>query len=305
MTTTSLTDIPWGIHFDMPSEKYHALPGASASILKCLWGEGITPAHAKVKIDEGVDETDALVRGTLIHHGILEPGTPMPKIEIEPENYPAPPTHPQVKSGAIEAGSPLKWSNNSKICKAWHAERKASGITVLKAEQYLAVDGAVKSVSAHGTSRAYFEQGNPEVSLVLQDPETKLPVRCRFDWLPDGPYIVDVKSCRHADREQFTRDAYERGYHIQFALYLDLWAALAGASDPRPRMKVVAVETSPPYAVNCFDCEDSMIDRGRRTYRKLLNILARCLATGEWPAYPEGESVLGTPRFKFSNDWSE
>lgn len=288
-----ITDIPWGIHFDMPAHTYHSLPGASASVLKCFWGEGVTPAHAKIKMDEKREPIEALINGNLIHQGILEPDKPLPKIVIPPDKYPA------------EKDQMKDWTYRANYCKQWKNEQEAAGNAVLTADQYVAVSESIRAVREKETARSYWETGRPEVSLILQDPETKLPVRCRIDWLPDKPFLVDVKSCRRADREGFTKDAYERGYHIQFALYLDMWAALCGANDPKPRMKVVAVETARPYAVQCFDCSDSMIEAGRRTYRHLLGVLAKCLATGEWPDYPEGETELAMPRFRFSDDWQK
>jgi hypothetical protein len=295
-------DIPYGVHLDMPAELYHGLPGASASILKQFWGEGVTPAHAKVAIEEKKEPSDAMVKGTMVHGQILEPGQPLPAISIEPETYPAPAGHADVKAGKIAAGSPIKWNNNAKLCKEWRAAEEARGNTVLKRGDYDAVLGMVKAVAAHETAAPLFRDGKPEVSLIVRDEQTGLPIRCRLDLVPPGDYILDLKTTRAADRKQFTELAYELGYHIQMALYLDVWNALCAVEERKTCVKVVAVESAVPYCVNVFRCTDSFIDRGRRCYTRLLALLARCMATVDWPAYPQGEVDLEIARWKFTDD---
>ena len=102
-----------GIHHDLPADEYHAANGVSNSQLKHL----NPPARFPVAMATKTEPTPFMRMGTLVHAAILEPDKPFPAITVQPETYPAPATHADVKAGKIAAGEPLKWSNNAKWCK--------------------------------------------------------------------------------------------------------------------------------------------------------------------------------------------
>lgn len=102
----------------------------------------------------------------------------------------------------------------------------------------------------------------------------------RIDVLGDG-YITELKSCSCAHPESFHRGAMRLGYHAQLAWYLD------GIGHPDWSAFVVAVETSPPFAVTTFELTRRCLDEGRKLYRLWLELLLTCEASNTWPAYAQ------------------
>jgi hypothetical protein len=272
-------DIQFGVHFDMPNEVYHALPGASATLLKKLHNS--TPAHLRAYLDTKQKETPALIKGTMVHSLVLEPEKELPKIAVQPEEY----------------APGKKWTYAASVCKEWRSEKEAAGFSILSRDEYNDVYGMARSICKHPVAGRYFSEGKSEVSVVMLDTTNNIPVRCRFDWLPSGPLIVDLKTTRDASEYGFTKLAYDLGYHIQAALYMDCWNAVAGADERREDWKFVAVESTAPYAINVFHATPEFIARGREDYMAALALFAQCTHSGKWPAYSEAEKQLNLPRY--------
>ena len=267
----------YGIHADMAAADYHATEAASASQLRKLWQS--TPAHLRAELDAKDKPTPAMQMGTLAHSIILEPDKPLPGIVIQPEEY--------------EPGK--KWTRAAKVCKDWHAEQERAGLLVLKADEYDAAFCMANSIAGHPIASALLAKGRSEVSIIAHDTANKVDVRARMDFLPDGlPAIVDVKSTLDASERAFARKAYEMGYHIQAAFYLDLWNSQM-PTEPRTEFYFVTVENSAPFSVNVFQAAPEFIARGREDYRHALATYARCLAEDHWPAYPAMIQTLNLP----------
>ena len=268
-----------GIYPDLDSRDYHALPGASASRLRKLWQS--TPAHLKAEMDSP-KESDALKLGTLAHHVILEPDKPIPNLVTPPDEY----------------APGKKWTYAATACKEWRASQERAGNTVLTADEYDSLFGMVRSIAEHSMAASTLECGRSELTCLVHDSTNNIDVRCRLDFVPDGrDFLVDFKTAQSASEHDFERHAFTLGYHIQAALYLDVWNALAGSDDRRTGFRFVAVEKAPPYAVNVFDASPEFISRGRADYKRALATFARCVAEDHWPAYSPDVKPLGLPRF--------
>lgn len=272
--------IPYGVHLDMPSEVYHALPGVSATKLKKLHGS--TPAHLKAYLDAKQTESTALIKGTMAHAIILEPDKPLPGLAIEPEEY----------------APGKKWTYAANACKEWRATQEAAGLMVLSRKEHQEVFEMARAIAKHPVAGDYFRSGQAEVSVVVHDQLNDIPVRCRFDWIPEVPNVIcDLKTTRDASESGFTRLAYDLGYHIQAALYIDMWAAVAGKDDPRMEWKFIAVESDAPFAVNVFNASEEFIARGREHYTDAIALFAKCVRENSWPAYTPTEKQLNLPNW--------
>lgn len=99
--------------------------------------------------------------------------------------------------------------------------------------------------------------------------------------------IVELKTTRCAKPDVFQRDAERRGYDVQLAWYNEgayaNYPAFLGARD----LWIVAVESSPPYAVVCHLIEPARVDKCERQIRLWFERLLQCEASGEWPAYTD------------------
>lgn len=268
-----------GIYTDLDARDYHALPGASASRLRKLWQS--TPAHLKAEMD-APRESDALRLGTLAHHVILEPDKPLLKLVVPPDEY----------------APGKKWTFAATACKEWRASQEREGNQVLSREDYDALMGMTASVAAHPWAATSLESGRSEVTCLVHDSANRVDVRCRLDFVPDArPYLVDFKTALSASARDFERAAFNHGYHIQAALYLAAWNALAGSDDKRSEFRFVVVEKSPPYAVNVFDASPEFLARGAEDFKRTLALFARCAAEDHWPAYEPTIKPLGLPKF--------
>ena len=270
--------VNYGIHTDIPASEYHAHPAASASKLKKLWSS--TPAHLKADT-EAFEPSAAMIMGTLAHSLILEPETPLPGIVVQPDEY--------------EPGK--KWTRAAKVCKEWEADQKAKGLLVLKADEWKDALGMAEAVAWHPLAHDLLVCGKPEVSLCAHDSANGLDIKARIDFLPNsGGAIVDVKTTVDASERGFMRRAYDLGYHIQAALYLDLWNALM-PTEPRTEFYFIAVENFAPYAVNVFKASAEFLSKGREDYKAALTLYAACVKADNWPAYSQEVKELGLPKY--------
>ena len=268
----------YGIHTDILASEYHAHPAASASKLKKLWSS--TPAHLKADT-EAFEANAAMIMGTLAHSLILEPETPLPGIVVQPDEY--------------EPGK--KWTRAAKVCKEWEADQKAKGLLVLKADEWRDALGMAEAVAWHPLAHDLLVDGKPEVSLCAHDNANGLDIKARIDFLPNsGSAIVDVKTTVDASERGFMRRAYDLGYHIQAALYLDLWNALM-PTELRTEFYFIAVESSKPYAVNVFKASAEFLSKGREDYKAALTLYAACVKADNWPAYSQEVKELGLPKY--------
>ena len=273
--------IPYGVHFNLPAETYHALPGASASRLKAFHGDGITPAHARIKIEEPFEPTPWSIMGTLTHLALLEPEKVSQRVIIQPETY-----GPDAK----------KWNGNAKDCKAWR-EAAEKGALILRKPEFDAVEAMVRAIGAKKEAAELIVGARTEVSIIAQAEGHGIPFKARMDIVPAGPVLADLKCVRDVSDRGFTRLAYDRGYHIQAAAYLAVWNAQCATVEKKDQFVFIACENVAPFTVRTFNCTNQFLERGREDMALCLAKYAKCISTGEWSGYDEGYAELGLPGY--------
>ena len=85
-------------------------------------------------------------------------------------------------------------------------------------------------------------------------------------------------------------------YHWQAAFYTDLITA-SGDWGPVENFLFVVVEKEPPYAVAIYECDDQLMETGRRQYREALEHFKECQEKDEWPGFDKQISSLSLPRW--------
>ncbi|TXH59332.1 MAG: hypothetical protein E6Q97_00115 [Desulfurellales bacterium] len=288
--------LPIGVHLDLPASRYHALPGASASRLRTLWQK--TPAHLWVELQKPKKVTPAMMLGTLCHQKLLEPNRPLPQLAIPPEQYPAPADSSLVKTKKVAVGDLIDWSWSAKFCKQWRKDSEAAGRLVVTSNEAEAIENGTRAVLNHAVAAPLIQGATTEVSLVTMSEEFGIPVKARLDLVPVGPDLADVKFTTDVSARAFASHAYDLGYHLQAAWYLDVWNDLAGAEQLKTRFKFIAVESAAPFAVNVFTVTPDLIALGREQYLEALAVYARCMHEDDWPAYPENVIPLEVPAWK-------
>lgn len=269
-----------GIYGDIDNADYHAGPGLSSSDLKKL---SQSPLHYKTSKAGPREETDAMRFGTAVHYAVLEPDSFEELYVKAPEG-----------------------SKNSKAVKEALAEIEAAGKLPLSQKDFDAVQGMVQAIQNHPFAGRWLSGGTSELSGYwnqhVKDDQLNLDrdilCKCRPDYLKEvgNQYaIVDLKTTISAEPEYFAKKAYwDYQYHISAAHYLTGMEALRGVR--AQGFIFVAVEKSPPYAVNVFEASEEFIRAGEEANRELYALFASCEASGNWPCYPVEPKKLMLPR---------
>lgn len=127
--------------------------------------------------------------------------------------------------------------------------------------------------------------GSREVPFFWVDDLTGEECKCRVDCLNthySQPIVVDVKSTMDAATDAFIRDAIKYGYDFQAAMYLE---GVSRHIQQKPLFVFIAVEKTPPYAVNILRADELLLRRGYGLFRDYIGIYHDCKQTGNWYGY--------------------
>lgn len=244
-----------------------------------------------------VEETSAMRLGSLTHTGTFEP-------EALGQRYVVMPRYEdQVrKPDGSQYDSPRSSKAYKELVATFHEQNQDR--TVVTAEQFDAMLGMVDSLSNHDVATDLLTGGLCEVSIVWRDPVTRLMLKGRTDhWQRDRRLVSDFKT--GWDIEGVEKQIENRGYYRQLGMYCDGFELLTGE---RHTGAIVVAETSPPYSVKAAPLDDEYLDAGRAEYRRLLDQIAECIQSNNWPGV-ESPAVWTRPvwaveRPTLDIDWS-
>lgn len=255
----------------VPAPEYHSLPGLSITRLKTL---AKSPLHYQHEL-KNPRNTQPMTLGNAAHCAVLEP-------------------HLYESRYAVWARMSKSGNQCPRSGQYWDAFVMDNvGKTILTVEEHEFARAIGKAVRSDPIAMKYLQFGEPEVTLQHQDR------RGRADWLTklEGkPFVVGLKTARDCRPFVFGSAAAKMGYPLQWAWYFDLYEAITGVE---PEMIEIVVENKPPHAVVTYMISEDIILQGRDEYEKLLEVLRRCEATGEWPGPAEYEQVLTLPSWYY------
>ena len=269
-------EINVGVYAELDEDLYHrgVCAGGEESLshsgMKTLLGK--TPAHYRHEVDHR-DEREsnaAFDLGHAFHQRVLGVGAPI--IEVRATD----------------------WRTNA--AKAQRDEYRAAGYTPLLSKDYRRVMNMVDSFFEHlpyAAENLRHGAGHPEVSIFARDPDTKVMLRARLDWLTlDRRTIIDVKTAADADPYKFGKRAFDFGYYLQRAVY-PFVAQLAGL--PIEDMVFVQIESAPPYLPSITRLTADDVEFGMTQARRAIAMFAECQTTGRWPGYPVEPVTVSLP----------
>ncbi len=260
-----------GVYDGIPEGIYHALPGLSSTGIKRMLQ---APAVYRWHADHPSQPKKTFDFGHAVHARVLGVGLP---VAVIPEDLLA-------TNGAA----------STKAAKAFVAEARAEGKTVLKFEEYAEVIAMADAVLSHPDAGPLLTGAQPEVSLLWDDPLAGIRCRGRLDyWHERANVAVDLKSARSADPQRFARHAVEYGYPEQGAHYQTGTAILTGRA--APRFIHVLVEKEPPHLVSVVELDSDFLAVAYDRVRYAINLYADCEATGRWPGIPTGVHRIQPP----------
>ncbi len=267
--------LPNGIH-TMSEGDYFALPHVNQSTLKAY---GKSPKHARYQETHPRDST-AMALGRAAHCMILQPG------EFDSRFC--------AFDGKVRRG------------KQWDAFKAAnSDLQILTASELDHVQAMAKSVKNHLAASELLVGGTAE-QTVLWDCEGT-PCKARFDY-HQAFSVIDLKTTRDASPDAFGRDAWQFGYHIQAAFYVDaLRHACPGLANanPGPDFKIIAVESAAPHDVVVYTLDREIIEAGRRRYLELLSAYKSCVGFDQYPGISAEPLALTVPGYAHKDVYGE
>jgi hypothetical protein len=238
---------------------YHDRPEVSATMLKSM-ARGWRQFEAEHILKTAPrKETDAMRLGTAIHAAILEPDKYAEAYVAIPSECSDRRTNAYKEWAAIN-GDRLALSRSDAELVA-HLCRQ-----VARCKTAATILGAVGEAEAEYTWE-------------------RLGVECRakIDWRAGG-IIADIKTCDDATESQFAKTIASYRYDLQGVHYLDGTKA--------DRFIFVAIETSSPYRVRCYELCDADRQRAEADREELLTEYRRRKAANDWSE--QGENDLRT-----------
>lgn len=244
----------------MTEQEYRSHPAVSRSE---LWRIHESPQKFKHFKGHPEKPTPALLFGQVFHKLALERDTFFREYAVEPE------LNRRTKEGKQALAEFMEE----------HTDK-----TIIPAQIYVQAVEMCEALAAEPLAQKLLA-GAREVPFFWVDELTGEECKCRVDCLNanySNPIVVDVKSTTDASTEAFTRDAIKYGYDFQAAMYSEGVAKHIGQA---PLFVFIAVEKTPPYAVNILQADDLLLRRGNNLFRDYISIYHDCKLSGSWYGY--------------------
>lgn len=250
---------------DMPNEAYHAYEGISNSGLKLV---ARSPAHYAYR--SGFKTSRHMELGTAFHTALLEP-----------ERY------------AAEYMT-VKGINDRRKAEYKAAAKVYGNEATLTDNEGASVDVMVESVASNPDARAVLsEPGYAELSAFIEDPETGVLLRCRYDWITDTGRVIDVKKTQDCRQRAFSKSLHAYRYYCQEAMYRHVFELITG--EELESYQFLAIEEAPPCANVLYTLDELAKQQGHREYRDALLEYAEAEKTGHWRAYGINSDIVSLP----------
>lgn len=281
-----------GIYQNVPIDVYHSWRAVGSSWFKHLRR---SPAHLQAYLEHGSDDTADTLMGRAFHAAVLEPDS-FTRSYLRAERCEG---ITKAKERCKNPGTSYRGSEGW-TCGVHGSGVSDAGTTIVPPGDYDSVLKMRDSVFAHRSAAEMLKGLGPvELSLVWEDEDTGVLCKARPDkYVPkNGGGIADPKKARDASEHGFARSIATYDYHVQAAHYL---RGLKACEIAGRWWCNIAVEDTPPYAVNTFQLEETgtgPLDYGYSIVRKYLALYAECEQRGEWPAYGHDVKSIALPTY--------
>lgn len=266
-----------GVYKGLPFEDYIRIEAINRSKLD-LVGQSLRHYRYGTEPLQG----DHIKIGNLFHHGQLE-------VDRFDEMYAVMPSFHLDALNVTKDGK----STESKVTN-YYKERVAQFVennprkTVVPEEWFNKMKKTLSAITGNPEAKKCFSVGDPEVTLVWQDPTTELFLKARVDFAnTKHNRLVDLKTTK--DVLKFNLSDF--GYHRQAAMYSDGWEILTGE---KWEFWFVPVEKIQPHSVRAAKASDKAVEIGRSEYQYFLKEIVSATQKRKWPGPPNPKSwVMG------------
>lgn len=257
---------------DLPNEQYHGGPGHSSTSLRLALS--MSPWFAHEARRRGMEPTEPMKFGTMMHYAILEPEKLSERVCLLP-------------------GFNLRKKDEKAEFERLEAEAIARGQIVIRKPDE-AVAQLQADVHSHPlVQRILKAKGNVERSYYWRDEESGLLLKRRpdleiVDWSDSHGLIVDLKSAQDCRIPAFAKCIARYGYAQQAAQYVAGFEAHYGKP---AHFAWIVVTSKAPHEV-AIHFADRWLPHGEDQFRKSVELVARCERTGHFPRIYGGKAVV-------------
>lgn len=224
------------------------------------------------------DGSESTEWGDLIDCMVLSPDEYVRRYAVKPEHYEAP------------SGVKKKWRGNAVACQKWEAEHE--GMEQVSHALAARATEAVMALEADEQIKALVRVSHRQVMVTgyYTDKATGItvPLKGLIDLVPPADFLADLKTCGSAKPRAWEKAVFDYNYHVQAALYLDLYNAATG--EKRAEFRHILQENYKPWQVAKRILSPEFIALGRDKYQRILKRYAECLKTGHFPDYDEPQN---------------
>lgn len=250
----------------MNDRDYSLLEGVRRSE---LWWLNTSPLHYLYHLNEPEIGSQALIFGQAAHKWILEPDTFDDEVAILPE------INRRTKEGRA-------------LYEAFQAEN--DGKTIITADDFDIIRDMKEALYTDPDIRELLENAKAtEQAYVWTDAETGIRCKVKADMITelDGqPIILDYKTTASCADGAFERSCRKYGYDFQSGMYTE---GVNISTLEAHGFVFLAQEKEPPYAPRLYWCDEGFIEKGKRTFHRLLRQLKECQTTDTWKGYDSTE----------------
>lgn len=275
---------------NVPEEEYHSERSAISSTSLRLALKSPLHFYEFVVKGEQKETNDAMRFGSMVHMALLETDKFMSKYVKMPEF------------------GDLRSSKNREAKERWLSD-VPPGAMPIEAEKLDRLHRIIDSIQTYRHPETgeriivnLLKDAVFEASGYFRDSVTGLKCRIRPDILRmDLSAMPDLKTTRDPSPDFFSKEIWNRQYHVQMAFYAMGVKAITGREPKLPCF--IAVQNEPPFDVAVFECDEVMMDRGAKAVRKGLDRIAECMSAGQWPGVQtSGAETISLPAFT-DNIW--
>lgn len=162
-------------------------------------------------------------------------------------------------------------SKDAKIHLKETYESSKTNAIFIREEDHFTLSKMMQSIQRHPSiSEILGQPGNCEIAGFFQDEDTGVDCKIKPDKIsPSRKWIIDLKTMREVTQRSVQYTAFDSGWHIQAAHYLEGANAIDGP-DSYTKFMFICVQKSPPFTVACYVCSDEMIALGKSLRKKAL-----------------------------------
>ena len=201
-------------------------------------------------------------------------------------------------------------SFRTKEAREWKDATLDAGKQIITPELLEQANAAVAVLTKkHKYAAAMIEKSASQVVLMqrVQHPasERTVGIKGLVDLAPEGePFLMDLKTTRDFTAGGFAKTIAKFSYHIQGALYLQLWNA-THTHDQRDRFQIMWQDSAAPYEVAITEIPATDLADGADMFNHLLGRIVRAAENEHWPMLFPKPVLLGRAAFGAYTDSDE